>query len=204
MGRNAPNPWAAKMWIPDHQRVVPPPAYFFQRLHDQDADLRLLPSRKSPGAFVLARVRRSAPGPVPKELVDTMANPDTLMCWKYGLVPVCMVYKTGASWNPDPLIRNLQARDTWAVADAIPGTASRGDKLADLLEAQEAADKEKQRQATRDDLWMRSGAAWNTYQARTGQRISLADLSKPRTERRVQSAPSGSTAGSGQVGFTNR
>lgn len=199
----APARITPRVYIPDNVRMETPPEYFLQRLYDQDQDLRLLPSRSRPFAYVLARKRRMSAGPVPQALKDTVLNPDTQMCWHYGLVPVCMVFKTGASWNPDPLIRSLKARDMWAIADGMGGAQSRGDKIADLLEAQEDAEKAATKRAIRDDLWNRSGSAWRSYQARTGQRVALTDLGKPRTGQRAVKAPSGSTAGSGGM-WSNR
>lgn len=190
--------WAAKVYIPDNARMEIPPEYFLKRLHDQDAELRLLPSRQRPFAYVLARVRRLSAGHIPTELKDTVLNPDTQMCWQHGLVPVCMVFRMpGKGWSPDGLIRSLKARDTWAVGAELGGKdpESRGNKIADMLEQQEAADQAALDAQIRKEQWDRSGEGWRTYQARTGQRVAVAGLGTPRMERRAQSAPSGSTVG---------
>jgi len=151
-----------------------------------------------PFAYVVARRRQHSVGLTDKALEGTITQPDTKMCLLHGLVPVCLMYKSGNSWNPDPLIRTLMARDLWAHGGA--------DKTADLLEEQEAAAKAKIQKDIRDDLWNRSGDAWRSYQHRTGQTSiqSKGEIKlKPRKERRtVKTVPSGSTAGLGQVTLT--
>jgi hypothetical protein len=105
------------------------------------------------------------------------------------------MYKTGPTWNPDPIIETLKARDLWAVGG--------GDKAADLLEAQEDAAAAKLKAEIRDDIWNRSGDAWRSYKARTGQstiRHNDTRTAQPRKGRRIYSnSPSGSMAGSGPV-----
>lgn len=186
----APNPWLGVNFLPDNTRMEAPPPYFLQRFHDFDNMLVLLPSRKVPFAYVVARRRQFAVGLSDKAIADTIDQPDTKMCLKYGVVPVCLMYKTGPSWNIDPLLRSLAARDMWAHGGP--------DKVADMLEEQEAAAKEKIRKDIRDDIYNRSGDAWRSYKARTGQStIRFSDYFKPRKERRTaQTVPSGSTAGS--------
>lgn len=189
----APNPWVGINFIPDNPRMEVPPAYVLQRLYDFDAMLVVLPSRHVPFAYVIARRRQYSKGLTCKALEDTIVQPDTKMCLLHDLVPVCLMYKTGPSWDIDPVIRSLRARDMWAHGGP--------DKVADLLEAQEEAERVKTRQAIRAELWERSGEGWRSYQARTGQStIKFKDYHKPRTGRRTtQTAPSGSTAGSGQT-----
>jgi len=180
-------------YIADNKLAEVPPPYFLQRLYDQDAMLVVIPSRNVPSAYVIARKKQWGPGLTDAAIDGISTQPDTKMCVKYGCVPVCLMYKTGTSWNPDPIIRSLQARDMWAHGGP--------EKVADLLEAQEAAAKVKQQKATRDDMWNRSGDAWRSYQHRTGQTSiqSRGEIKlKPRKERRPkQTVPSGSTAESG-------
>lgn len=170
-----------------------PPAYFLQRIWDQDAMLVILPSRKIPYAYVVARRKQFSKGLTDQALLDTCDQPDTKMCLLYDLVPVCVMYKTGVSWNPDPVIRSLQARDLW--------THGGPDKVADMLEQQEADEKAKIRADIRDDLWNRSGDAYWSYKHRTGQStIRTKDFHAPRTRQRqtqTASSTSGSTAGLG-------
>jgi hypothetical protein len=180
-------------YIADNTLAEVPPPYFLQRLYDQDAMLVVIPSRNVPAAYVIARRKQWGPGLTDAAIDSISTQPDTKMCVKYGCVPVCLMYKTGTSWNPDPIIRSLQARDMWAHGGP--------EKVADMLEAQEAAAKVKQQKETRDDMWNRSGDAWRSYQHRTGQTSirSRGEIKlKPRKERRPkQTVPSGSTAGLG-------
>ena len=186
-----PNPWVGITYIPDNTAMEVPPAYFLQRIHDFDSYLVIVPSRKTPFAYVIARRKQRSKGLTDKAIVDTITQPDTKMCLLYGLVPVCLMFKTGPSWNPDPIIAKLKARDMWAHGGA--------EKVADLLEVQEEGERQKVRKDIRDDLWNRSGDAWRSYQARTGQRTKLSRPDPTRTERRIPIAPSSSTAGSGIV-----
>lgn len=149
-------------WVADNCFAEQPPRYFLQRLLDFDAMLVLMPSRDQPGAYVLGRRKQFGPGLTEQAVAGVYTKADTRMCIMNGAVPVCMVFKpVSGSWSPDPLIRSLMARDIWAHGGA--------DKVADLLEAQEEREKEQTRATIRDDQWNRSGAAWRSYQARTGQ-----------------------------------
>lgn len=204
MGRRTQkNPWVGVNYIPDNERMAVPPPYFLQRIHDQDAMLVIIPSRATPFAYVVARRKQFGPG-ISAEAIDaTYSHPDTKMCVLYGCVPVCLMFRNSTGgWDPDPVIRKLQARDLWAHGGA--------EKVAAMLEAQEEAEKEKIRQATRDDLYNRSGDAWRSYQARTGaSSIKFHEPRKPRTKAAGQqpSQTSRSTAGSGIIvttGFSNR
>ncbi len=190
------NPWVGKNYIADTPAPIPPP-FFLARIWDQDAMLVVMPSRKTPGAYVIARRKQFGPGLTPAAIDAQFAHPDTKMCVLHGCVPVCLMFKTGASWDADPVIRSLRARDMWAAGGA--------DKVADALEAQEAADKQKIADATRDDLYNRSGDAWRTYQARTGQstiRHNDTRKAQQRPGRLIYSnspTTSGSTPGSGDA-----
>ena len=171
-----------------------PAPYFLQRLYDFDNMLVVLPSRKTPGAYVIARRRQFSAGFSDKAMIDAIDQPDTKMCLALGIVPVCMMFKTGPSWNPDPIIQSLMARDIWAHGGA--------DKVADMLEEQEAAAKEKIRKETRDDLWNRSGAGWQTYKARVGANNTSrygGTLESRKERRTVETVPSSSTVASGLV-----
>jgi hypothetical protein len=172
-----------------------PPAFFLQRIYDYDAMLVLMPSKKVPGAYVIARKRQYGVGLTDAAIESTIAQPDTKKCLELGMVPVCLMYKTGPTWDVDKIIDTLMGRDTWAFGGA--------DKVADMLEAQEAAAKAQTQKEIRDDIYNRSGDGWRTYQARTGQstiRHNDTRQAQPRKGRRIYSnSPSGSTAGSGPV-----
>lgn len=158
-----PNPWVGKTYIPDNTRMEIPPAWFLGAIHDQDAELVLLPSRQKPFAYVIARRLRSKVWS--KAQVDSVTQPDTLMCMRYNLIPVCLMFKHGPSWSVNNVIRSLRARDMWAHGGP--------EKVADLLEGQEDAERKKIDREIRDDQWNRSGDAWRSYQARTGQRVTV-------------------------------
>ena len=165
---------AAVNFIPDNVRMEVPPAYVLQRLFDFDNMLVLVPSRNVPFAYVIARRKQFSKGLSDKALEGTIVQPDTLMCLNYGLVPVCLMYKTGPSWEIDSLLQTLAARDMWAHGGP--------DKVADMLEAQEDAAKAANAKAIRDDIYNRSGDAWRSYQARTGaSNIQFNDRPKSKT-----------------------
>ena len=149
-------------WIADNRNSELPPSYFLQRLYDFDAELVLMPSRERPGAYVLGRRKQWGPG-LTEEAIDAVyTKADTKMAIINGTVPVCMVFKpVNGSWSPDPLIRTLMARDMWAHGGA--------DKVADMLEAQEDAERAKVDADIREDMRGCSREAWRSYQARTGQ-----------------------------------
>ena len=188
----AHNPWIGKNYIPDSAAEVPPP-YFLSRIWDQDAMLVVIPSRKTPGAYVIARRKQFSKGLTEAAIDAQIDQPDTKMCIMNGCVPVCLMFKTGPSWDADPIIRSLRARDLWAHGGA--------DKVADMLEEDEAAAKAKIAKDIRDDIYNRSGDGWRSYQARTKQTTNTpygqVQPAQPRKGRRIYSnSPSGSTAGS--------
>ena len=190
MSRRAqPNPYVGITYIPDNLRMEVPPAYFLQRLHDYDAMLVVLPSRKTPFAYVIARRKQYSKGLTDAAIESTIVQPDTKMCMLYDLVPVCLMFKTGSSWNADPILEKLKARDLWAHGGA--------DKVADMLEEQEEAERQKLRAEIRDDIWNRSGDAWRSYQHRTGQStVKTKDFHPRKRGSAATSAPSSSsTAG---------
>lgn len=195
--RQTKNPWVGVNFIPDNTRMAVPPPYFLSRIYDQDAMLVVIPSRATPFAYVIARRKQFGPGLSSAAVDAQYSHPDTRMCIHYGCVPVCLMFRNGTSWDPDPIIRKLQARDMWAHGGA--------DKVADMLEAQEAEEKRKALEASRKEIYERSGDGWRTYQARTGaSSIRFHEPHKPRTKAAAkQPSPSGSTAGLGAV-FTNR
>lgn len=164
-------------WVADNTNAPKPPAYFLQRLYDFDAMLVLMPSRDQPGAYVLGRRKQFGPGLTPAAVAGAYTKPDTCMCILNGAVPVCMVFRpVSGSWSPDPLIRTLMARDLWAHGGA--------DKVADMLEEQEAKEKADNLEKSRKELYERSGDGWRSYLARTGQSsIKFHDFLPTKTQR---------------------
>jgi hypothetical protein len=165
------NPYIGLTFVPDNPRMEVPPAWFLGRLHDYDADLVMLPSRARPFAYVLARRARFSGGLTEKALEKTITQPDTKMCFQYGLVPVCLLYKHGPVWNADTVLNRLAARDTW--------TQGGGEALANRLESEEAAVVAKRREDKKDELRQQSKSAWRSYQQRTGQRTIVPGPSRP-------------------------
>lgn len=198
--RHEPNPYIGINYIPDNAKMAEPPAYVLQQLYDFDNMLVLLPSRFVPYAYVLGRRRQFSAGLGDKALEDTITQPDTKMCMQYGLVPVSLIYKLGPEWTIDRVIESLRRRDVWAVGGA--------EKAADLLDEADATRERKIKQGIRDDFWNRSGDAWRSYQARTGQRTKLAPPSskarKGRRDSRTAPSASGRTAGLGALALTAR
>lgn len=185
-------------WNPDGRSIDAPPAYFLQRLYDFDAELVLMPSREQPGAYVLGRRKQWGPGLTQAAVDAVYTKADTKMAILAGCVPVCMVFKpVSGNWIPDGLIRTLAARDLWAHGGA--------DKVADMLEAQEDAADKANKKAIRDSIYERSGDAWRSYQARTGQSsIKFKDMLPAKTQRSaaagsgIRKTKSKSTAGLGK------
>lgn len=163
------NPWVgiARVYIPDNPRMPVPPAHFLAAIHDQDAMLVILPSRMTPFAYVIARRRQLTAG-LKFLPCDEHTPADTKMCLQYGVLPICTMFQHGACWNPEPVVAKLRARDMWTQGGA--------EKVADALEAQEAASEAALKKEIRDDLYNRSGDGWRSYQARTGQRVLGRDL----------------------------
>ena len=158
-----------QVYIADNTRMETPPGWFLQALHDYDADLVVLPSRMRPFAYVIARRLRNKRWDM--AAVDSTTQPDTKMCMLHGLIPVCLMFKHGPTWSAEIILAKLRARDLWAHGGP--------DKVANLLEEQEAAEKAKIQADIRADMWDRSGDAWRSYQARTGQRVSVPGPSRP-------------------------
>ena len=159
------NPFIGKNYLDLNPKMAVPPAYWLQRLFDFDAMLVVFPSFVRPYAYVLARRRQYSAGLTDKAIESTLVHPDTKAALAHGLVPVTLIFRTGTGWSIDNILASLKARDVWA--------AGGPDKFADTLDAADAANEKQIHAQTRDDMWNRSGDAWRSYQARTGQRSKL-------------------------------
>lgn len=188
----AKNPWVGVNYLDTNHAMAVPPAFWLQRLYDYDAELVLFPSASVPYGYVLARKARMS-GLAGQALANTVTNPDTRFCLARKLVPVTLITQIGSIWNADPVIASLQARDIWAHGG--------GDAMADQFDAVDDKAKAKVKADIRDDMWNRSGDAWRSYQARTGQRTAYRAPAQAPRERgaTAPTAPSGSTAGSGPL-----
>lgn len=194
--RAEPNPFVGVNYLPINPKMEIPPAYVLQRFFDFDNMLVLLPSYVVPYAYVIARRRQLTAGLSDKALEDTITQADTKVCLAHGLVPVALMYRVGLGWNADAAIESLRRRDTWAVGG--------GEKAADLLDQQDAEREARIKKAIRDDMWNRSGDAWRSYQARTGQRVAYRGGGARTERRKTTSSTSGSTAGSGVIAVADR
>lgn len=153
------NSFIGRTYFSGDVQMPVPPEYFLQRIYDYDALLVMFPSMARPGAYIMARRREHSEG-ITSAATALVGNPDTRLCMAMGWVPVCAFFQTGISWMPEQIIARLHARDIRALGGA--------DKVADRLEAQEAAEAKASKDAIREDLWNRSGDGWRSYQARTG------------------------------------
>ena len=173
-----------------------PPAWWLQQLYDYDSQLVVVPSRQE-SIYRLARRTWNRPGI--QLMADIHREKDTAMLASYGLVPVTTIIGWGI-WGTN-IFNSLRARDIWAHGGA--------EKFVKLEEDAEAEAERKKKAAIRDDMWVRSGDAWQSYKQRTRQSIFSGGAnpyggvgSQTRMERRdSQTAPqtSRSTAGSGLV-----
>ena len=175
------NPWVGKTstYVPDNPNMPVPPAHFLAPIHDYDHMLVILSSRQQPFTYVIARRRQLTAG-LKFMKVDEKTPVDTKMCLENDCIPVCRMFQHGTTWNPEPILAKLRARDMWAHGGP--------EKVADLLDQQDADEKAKTQAAIRSELYERSGDGWRTYQARTGQRVLGTELT-PQPEQREQTAP---------------
>lgn len=186
--RGATNRYVGVNYLPLLEKMETPPEYWLQRLYDFDADLVVFPSTHVPYAYVLARRAWRSGGLRGQALAEVITQPDTRYCLTHNLVPVTMIYRTGLSWNIDNIIAELERRDIWR--------AGGGEKAADIADAADEQKRERIKKQTREDMWHRSGDAWRSYQARTGQRsrptVGQKKKTQPATEHRPKRS-SGST-----------
>lgn len=164
--RSQPNPFIGVNYLDIDSKMPAPPRYWLQQLFDFDADLVMFPSIVVPFAYVLARRARVTGGLNAQDPAMDQAQPDTKFCLTRHLLPVSLIYRhNAASWSIENILRELKARDLWAVGGA--------EKYVDLADASDKQKENKQRAEIRDDMYNRSGDAWRSYQARTGQRSKI-------------------------------
>lgn len=160
-------------FYPTNPNVATPPEYVLQRFFDFDSELVLFPSTGVPFAYVIARRAKRTGGMNQSDPAFANAPPDTKFCLEHRWLPVSLMYKTGISWDVDKVLASLAARDIWRAGGA--------DKYADAADAADDKKTEKQKSHIKDDMWNRSGDAWRSYQARTGQRTRTSYGHKTRT-----------------------
>lgn len=177
------NPFVGVNYLDLNSKMAVPPTFWLQRLFDFDNMLVVFPSFARPYAYVLARRRQLTRGLTDKALDSVLTHPDTKAALAHDLVPVSLIFRTGTNWDIDNIIESLKARDIWA--------AGGPDKFADKLDAADDAETKRKQAAVRDDMWMRSGDAWRSYQARTGQRSKLTVPTRRGTVNRASSSTAG-------------
>lgn len=154
-------------WIEDRNRfgLAKPPDYFLQRLLDYDNMLVVIPSRQQ-ALYRLARRVQFTPGIGALAVLSREA--DTAMMHTHGLVPVTTIVRFGGSnfWDAESVIQKLKDRDIWEHGGA--------EKVAELMDAAEAADRQRLLESTRDNMRQRAKDGWNSLQARTGSRNKTA------------------------------
>ena len=164
------NPFIGLNYLNRDIKMAVPPTYWLQRLYDFDQELVVFPSIQIPFAYCLAR-RAKRTGGMNQKVFSTGATPDTKFCLEHKLLPISIIYRhSSASWSIDNILAELRRRDTWA--------AGGGDAYADQCDAADAEAQRKLKAGIRDDMWQRSGDAWRSYQARTGQRSKLSSANR--------------------------
>lgn len=164
-------------WIADTNRfkLPAPPGWFLKRLFDHDALLVIIPSRikveGEPPGYLLCRRRVTSAGLGDVAMLDNK-HPDTNMCYVHGVVPIAPLrFNNGARTFTaaacDSLIRDLKARDTWAISGGPQGDA---DKVWQAVEDAEAAQAALDKANMRDMFYHMARDAWRSLKARTGQR----------------------------------
>jgi hypothetical protein len=173
-------------FIPDRNpfNLQEPPEWWLKCLYDFDQDLVIVPSRME-RLYRLARRARKSPGIGPLAILDRQA--DTAMLASYRLIPVTSIISWGV-WGTH-IFNELRARDLWRAGGAT--------KYIQTLEAFEAEQERKRKEAIAEGADYRARDAWRSYQARTGQRLMNPGLtSTPGAHTTTKSAhSSGSTAG---------
>lgn len=156
-----------RAWIADRNPfgLSKPPDYFLQRLLDYDNMLVVIPSRQQP-LYRLARRVQFTVGIGPIAVLSNEA--DTAMMATHGIVPVTTIVRFGGTnyWDAETVIQKLRDRDIWAHGGA--------DKVVELMDAAEEADRQRILDSTRDNLRQRAKDGWNSLQARTGSRNKTA------------------------------
>ena len=141
-------------------KLAPPPAWWLQRLADYDSQLVVMPSRQD-AVYRLTRRTWNTPGLTTMAMIDRQN--DSAMMAKHGVVPVTSIMGYGV-WGTN-IFNSLRARDIWAHGGH--------EKFVKKLEDVDAAEEVRKKAAVRDDIWMRSGDAWTSYQTRTRQRVNV-------------------------------
>lgn len=155
---------------PNPFRLPSPSPQWLQLLSDYDDQLLVIPSQREYAYRLCRRVRPEARLGLKKTVVHE--HPDTVFMIQQGAVPITTLTHWSIQGDVGKVIRDLMGRDSWKLG---------GPKLiVDEMEYQEEM-KEKRRLRTQDENGTYVGReAYRGMQARTGARVSLADVNRGR------------------------
>lgn len=141
-----------KIWIVDQNplQLPEPPQWWQDLVSGYDKMLRIMPSQKEHVYRLCRLVRREARLGLQTMVVHD--HPDTRAMIKFGCVPVAPVWPWAI--NSPNIIRDLRARDTWAIHGGDPN------KIVDEIEANEKAAEAKQAEESSADFDERAANAF--------------------------------------------
>lgn len=146
--------------------LVPPPNWWLDEMRAFDDQLVIFPSAEN-AHFRLARKMTKTSALLSAHLPqvkDFSPSPDTITMSAFHLVPVTTVLSgPGGMWTSYTFIE-LAERDVWRHGGA--------DKVADRLEAREAAQRAKDRDNAIGEVDQMAHAMYHSYSRRTGSRVS--------------------------------
>lgn len=172
--------------VPNRFSLKVPGEAWLKPIADYDSELRIYPSQTQP-CFRLARVATNSGGMSAKIFSDIPGiHPDTKVALENRLVAVTTIPPMALDAPPDNIVRQLRARDQWAIGGGKGFDA--GDTIADLLDRRDAANYEKLRAEIREEGRDLHRGSRISLLYRTGARVSLV---RPPTYRKAAS-PSGS------------
>lgn len=162
-------------------KLAAPPAWWLQRLFDQDADLVVFPSRLRM-AYILARRRHFSNAMAEMDRLDKdtlrkTAGLDGDVLANHNLIYVR--HLIGETVRRHSIFQWLKDNDTKALGG--------GDKVGTMLENAEADILKQRRLVMLDDIEYRAQDAWRSYQARTGRRSGFTRTSRGAKEMPVKS-----------------
>lgn len=159
-------------WIADLNKynLMTPPAWWLQKLYDQDAALVVFPSRLRQ-AYVLARRRQFSRSlhvqcNSNQEIVRQSRGGDSDVMATHGLIFIDFMVNTQGNFT-DAVFGQLRARDGWA--------AGGGEAMDRKIFDAESAEEGRKRKTMIDNIDHRARDAYRSYKARTGQRTKVSN-----------------------------
>jgi len=152
------NPAAQALWlghVANPFGLTAPTAHFQRAIIAYDKQLRLFPSQVEP-VYRLARIcrRESRLG------LNTMVvhdHPDTRICIQEGVLPICPLLPWAVG-QPELVLRDLRARDTWLHGGIDPEKAI--DKIAETMDRTEQQRREYEAKQGEEEFDERSAMAY--------------------------------------------